>query len=389
MGDKIIAKEKFKSAGVPVVPGWSGEADVGIQRIRRQAAAIGFPVMVKAASGGGGKGMRVVLEEKDLPQALESAQREASAAFGDGRVFLEKFIARPRHVEFQVFGDSHGNVVHLFERECSIQRRHQKIIEESPSPALTPELRGKMAATAVRAAQAIGYTGAGTVEFMVDEKERGTFYFLEVNTRLQVEHPVTEMVTRHDLVRAQVLAAAGEKLPFTQDQIEQQGHALECRVYAEDPASGFLPSIGTLEHCDPPVGPNIRVDSGVAAGSEVSVYYDPMLAKVIVWGRDRAESLARMDWALSRFAVLGVTTNIEFLRRVLAHRAFQGGRTHTQFLEEYELAAALDPAIPDEVLIAAVLAGRCGSAGSCFEAARDDRVVRGGPWQAGPWRALQ
>ena len=264
MGDKIIAKQSFIAAGVPVVPGWSGPEDAGVEMIRGQAAKIGYPVLIKAAAGGGGKGMRVVQTEKDLATSLDAARREAQAAFGDGRIFLEKYISRPRHVEFQIFGDGRGNVVHLFERECSIQRRHQKIIEESPSPALTPQLRQKMGEAAVRAARTIGYTNAGTVEFMLDDA--GNFYFLEVNTRLQVEHPVTEMITHQDLVRAQVLVAAGEELPFTQDELRQEGHAIECRIYAEDPARGFLPSTGTLAHYLPPIWANIRVDSGVSEG---------------------------------------------------------------------------------------------------------------------------
>ncbi|MBK8268312.1 MAG: ATP-grasp domain-containing protein, partial [Planctomycetes bacterium] len=245
MGDKIIAKEKFKAAGVPVVPGWSGEGNVSLDELKKIAAGVGYPVLIKAAAGGGGKGMRVVKAESDLQGALEAAQREANAAFGDARVFIEKYITRPRHIEFQIFGDSHGNVVHLFERECSIQRRHQKIVEESPSTALSDELRAKMGEAAVRAAKAIGYTNAGTVEFIVDES--GSFYFLEVNTRLQVEHPVTEMVVGRDLVRAQIAVAAGEKLPFEQEQLRQTGHALEVRIYAEDASRNFMPSTGRIE----------------------------------------------------------------------------------------------------------------------------------------------
>ncbi|MEK6643950.1 MAG: acetyl-CoA carboxylase biotin carboxylase subunit [Planctomycetota bacterium] len=383
MGDKIIAKEKFIAAGVPVVPGWSGDATLGIDTIKQEAAKIGYPVLIKAAAGGGGKGMRVVHQERDLASSIEAAQREANAAFGDGRVFMEKYITRPRHVEFQIFGDSHGNVVHLFERECSIQRRHQKIIEESPSPALSPELRAKMGEAAVRAAKAIGYTNAGTVEFMVDAE--GRFYFLEVNTRLQVEHPVTEMITHHDLVRAQVIVAAGGKLPFTQDELRQQGHALECRIYAEDASRGFLPSVGVLEHYAAPSGPNIRVDSGVAEGNEVSVYYDPMLSKLIVWGRTRDEAIARMDWALARYVVMGVTTNIEFLCEVLNHAEFRAGRLHTQFLDEHKIASAAT--IPDEALMAAALAGRNGSGASHAMTTEERRVPS--PWQsAGGWRAF-
>jgi len=379
MGDKIVAKEKFVAAGVPVVPGWSGSLDAGVDSIRPHAQKIGYPVLIKAAAGGGGKGMRVVRSEKDLASSLEVAQREARAAFGDGRIFLEKYIDRPRHIEFQIFGDTRGNVVHLFERECSIQRRHQKIIEESPSPAMTPELRKKMGDAAVRAAKAIGYTNAGTVEFMLDEA--GQFYFLEVNTRLQVEHPVTEMITQHDLVRAQVLVAAGEELPFSQDELARHGHAIECRIYAEDAQRGFLPSTGTLAHYVPPIGANIRVDSGVGEGSEVSSYYDPMLAKLIVWGSDRAEAITKMDWALSHYVVLGVTTSIPFLRAVISHPEFAAGRLHTQFLEQN--AIRTEACEPGHALIAAALVLQNGRATT----SRIEHAKADGPWQSvGAWR---
>ena len=287
-------------------------------------------------------------------------------------------------MEIQVFGDAHGNVVHLFERECSIQRRHQKIIEESPSPALTPELRARMGEAAVTAAQTIGYTNAGTVEFMVDAS--GSFYFLEVNTRLQVEHPVTEMVTGYDLVRAQLHVAAGEVLPFTQDDLTQTGHAIEARVYAEDPTNGFVPSIGRLEHYVPPVGPNIRVDSGVVQGSEVSVYYDPMLAKLIVWGRDRSEAVERIIWALDRYVVLGVTTNIEFLRRVVDHQAFRSGDVNTNFLNEHKILLGGEDGQPPR---AARLAWAGPSSSSSGAAARSCATRRWRPSRGGarPWRS--
>jgi 3-methylcrotonyl-CoA carboxylase alpha subunit len=385
MGDKIIAREKFRAAGVPVVPGWSGPADAGVEAFRREAASIGYPVLVKAAAGGGGKGMRVVEAEADLPASLESARREAGAAFGDGRVFLEKYLPRPRHVEVQIFGDRGGNVVHLFERECSIQRRHQKLIEESPSPALSADLRRAMGDAAVRAARAIGYTGAGTVEFLLDDK--GAFYFLEVNTRLQVEHGVTELVTGRDLVRAQVLVAAGLPLPFGQDDLRQEGHAIECRVCAEDPARGFLPSTGRIEHHAPPAGPEIRVDAGVSPGSEVTVHYDPLLAKLLTRGRDRAEALARMEWALARYALLGVTTNIDFLRRVVTHPAFRAGQLHTHFLEEHDLAGPADETLPDEALIAAALSAT--DAAPFSPAGNGPGGTPADPWHAaGAWRAV-
>lgn len=384
MGDKVLAKQTMAKAGVPIVPGWSGAMDTPIEAIRAEAERVGFPLLVKAAAGGGGKGMRLVKDEYELGAALEAAGREALAAFGDGRVFLEKYIARPRHVEFQIFGDNQGHAVHLFERECSIQRRYQKIIEETPSPVLTPALRQQMGEAAVKAARAIGYTSAGTVEFLVDDK--GAFYFLEVNTRLQVEHPITEVTLGQDLVRAQVLVAAGEPLPFTQETLRPSGHAIECRVCAEDAANNFMPSIGTLHRYRPPAGPNIRVDSGVAEGSTVSVYYDPMLAKLIVWGRDRGEAIERTLWALRNFVVLGVTTNIEYLQRVVDHPEFRAGRIHTHFLDEHpslrEAAAA-----PDEAAVVAAWAAQFSGNGRAANGG-GSRMEAASPWAGSGWRAF-
>jgi acetyl/propionyl-CoA carboxylase alpha subunit len=373
MGDKIIARKTMAEAGVPVVPGWSTDSAIDPATLKREAGRIGYPVLVKAAAGGGGKGMRVVQSEAELMPAVEAAQREAGSAFGDARVFLEKYIADARHVEIQIFGDEHGNCVHLFERECSIQRRHQKIIEESPCVALSPQTREKMGEAGVKAARAVGYTNAGTVEFMLTD--RGDFYFLEVNTRLQV-----------DLVRAQILVAAGHPLPFSQSDLTQTGHALECRIYAEDAARNFMPSIGVIEHCVPPSGANIRVDSGVAAGSEVSVYYDPMLAKLIVWGRSRDEAIDRMAWALRRYAIVGVTTNTEFLRNVILHPEFRAGRTTTRFLEMHPITAAQAAGdIPDAALVAAALAAR--SNGRSSGSARLPADAHASPWQtACAWR---
>ncbi len=383
MGDKIIAKDTFTKAGVPVVPGWSGDTAIGIDALKKESAKIGYPVLIKAAAGGGGKGMRVVPKESDLAAAIEAAQREAGAAFGDSRVFIEKYITNPRHVEIQIFGDTHGNAVHLFERECSVQRRHQKIIEESPSPALSPELRAKMGEAAVAAAKAIGYSNAGTVEFILDQS--GNFYFLEVNTRLQVEHPVTEMVTHRDLVRAQLAVAAGGKLPFTQADLKQEGHAIECRIYAEDAARGFLPSIGTLERYIEPRGPGIRIDTGVAQGSEVSVYYDPMLAKLVCWARTREEAIDKTIRALDRYIIMGVTTNVAFLRDVLAHPEFRAGNLHTHFLEQHAIAAAAPGNPPTEALIAAAVAARLGPAAA--KASLGASITAPGPWEsAGRWR---
>ncbi len=395
MGDKIVAKRGMIAAGVPVVPGWSGpsaekhdsgESDSGEADSKvwaAEAERIGYPVLVKAAAGGGGKGMRVVASAEEFAGAFAAAQREAGSAFGDARVFLEKYVTRPRHVEFQVFGDTHGNVVHLFERECSIQRRHQKIVEESPSPALTPALREKMGAAAVEAVRSIGYVNAGTVEFMVDAS--GAFYFLEVNTRLQVEHPVTEMVTGLDLVRVQIMVAAGEALPFTQDSIRQVGHAVECRIYAEDAAKGFLPSTGVLKHYREPSGVGVRVDSGVTAGSEITVHYDPMISKLIVWAGDREAALARMSRALRRYPILGVTTNVEFLANLMGHEAFRRGSLHTHFLEEHSISATSD-APPDEAVLAAVMTLGAVRRSSAGQGVRVD-AERAGPWQtAGAWR---
>ncbi len=334
MGDKILAKKAMTKASVPVVPGWSGNIS-DIDEIKNVANKIGYPVLVKAAAGGGGKGMRIVKEVAELEQSIESAGREAQNAFGDNRVFIEKYIMNPRHIEFQIFGDTHGNVIHLFERECSIQRRHQKIIEESPSSALTPELRKKMGEAAVMAGKAIGYTNAGTVEFILDENKN--FYFLEVNTRLQVEHPVTESIIHGDLVKAQILVAMGEKLSITQNDVIQDGHAIECRIYAEDPQNNFFPSTGILEVYKEPTGPGIRVDSGVKQGSVISVHYDPMLAKLITYSKTRNAAIEKMLWALNHYPVLGITTNISFLHDVINHSVFRSGDIDTHFLEKYNV----------------------------------------------------
>lgn len=385
MGDKVIAKTTMEKAGVPIVPGWMGDIR-DIKAVEKVAQEIGYPVLVKAAAGGGGKGMRLVHQPSDLAAAVEGASREAEKAFGDGRVFLEKYVTRPRHIEFQIFGDHHGNVVHLFERECSIQRRHQKIVEESPSPALTPELRAKMGEAAIKAAKAIGYTNAGTVEFIVDAT--GQFYFLEVNTRLQVEHPVTEMITHQDLVRAQILVASGEPLPFTQTSLYQDGHAIECRIYAEDPEHQFLPSTGTLHIYQEPNGPSVRVDSGVQQGGEVSVHYDPMLSKLIVWAKTREAAIEKMAWALSHYPVLGVTTNIRFLYHLMQHQAFRSGDIDTHFLEHYPVADMMqsDQAEPLSIALTA-LAFQQTPQTSAFT--HPVATQQPNPWlMAGAWRGV-
>ena len=331
MGDKAESKIRMKEAGVPTVPGV--EEIESKDEFEKAAGDIGYPVLIKASAGGGGKGMRVVHAEDELPNAIESARREAQNAFGDERLLIEKFVANAHHVEFQVFGDKHGNLLHLFERECSVQRRHQKIIEESPSPLLTPELREEMGNAAVAAAKAVKYYNAGTVEFIVDPDSH-KFYFLEMNTRLQVEHPVTELVTGLDLVHWQIRVADGERFAFEQAHFSQRGHAIECRVYAEDPASGFLPSTGKLLQFIEPRGPGIRVDAGFTAGSEVTHFYDPLLAKLIVHAEDRSSALQRMQAALKEFVVHGVVSNIDFLQAVLAHPDFQAGHVTTRWVEQ-------------------------------------------------------
>ena len=352
MGDKAESKIRMKKAGVPTVPGMEGLETEG--DFENAAREIGYPVLVKAAAGGGGKGMRVVTAESELPEAIESARREASNAFGDERLLVEKYIEKAHHIEFQVFGDQHGNLAHLFERECSVQRRHQKIIEETPSPLLTPELREKMGGAAVAAAKAVGYYNAGTVEFIFNPN-LSSFYFLEMNTRLQVEHPVTELVTGLDLVHWQIRVAAGELFPFEQSHFTQRGHAIECRIYAEDPASGFLPSTGKLLQYIEPRGPGIRVDSGFIAGEEVTHFYDPLLAKLIVHAETRQAAIQRMQAALKEFVVHGVVTNIDFLQTVLSHPDFAYGEVTTRWVEtDFGWAPSLGPSL--ESLVAAALA---------------------------------
>ncbi len=332
MGDKIAAKRTVEAAGVPTVPGYLG-ADQRPAALRAEAERIGVPLLIKASAGGGGKGMRVVADLDAFDGALEGAVREATAAFGDGTVFLERYLESPRHIEIQVLADAHGGCIHLGERECSIQRRHQKVLEETPSTAVDAALREAMGAAAVRAARAVGYVNAGTVEFMLDAA--GRFYFLEMNTRLQVEHAITEAVTGVDLVREQLSIAAGRPLAMSQTDVAPRGHAIEARIYAEDPERGFLPSIGRIEAFFPPEGPGVRNDVGVAAGSVVSVDYDPMLAKLIAYDRTRDDCIARMRAALDDYLVAGVTTNIPFLRWVVEHPAFARGETTTGFIDRH------------------------------------------------------
>ncbi len=353
MGDKAQAKRTMRAAGVPTVPG--AENLTGETEFLEAAERIGYPVFVKAAAGGGGKGMRVVRSAREMPEALEAARRESQNAFGDDRLLLEKYIENAHHIEIQVFGDTHGHLVHLFERECSVQRRHQKIIEESPSPLLTPEIRERMGQAAVAAARAVGYSNAGTVEFISDPRS-SNFYFLEMNTRLQVEHPVTEAVTGLDLAQWQIRVAAGEPFPYRQADLTQRGHAIECRLYAEDAAGGFLPSTGKVLQFIEPRGPGIRVDSGIVTGSEVTRFYDPLLAKIIVHAEDRPAAIRRMRAALKETVLHGVTSNLDFLQAILARPEFAEGKIHTRWVEtEFNWQPA---EIPLEALIAAALADR-------------------------------
>lgn len=355
MGSKIGARQLMRDAGVPVVPGQT-PSDQTDEALAVAVRSIGFPALIKPSAGGGGIGMKTVRAAGDVIDAVQRARREAQAAFGDGTLYVERLVERPRHVEIQVFADMHGNAVHLFERECSIQRRHQKAIEESPCPVLTPRLRQQMGEAAIAAARAAGYVNAGTVEFLLEgEGDEARFFFLEMNTRLQVEHPVTELVAGVDLVHAQLRVAGGERLSWTQEQLSQRGHAIECRIYAEDPAQDFLPQAGRLLMYREPAGPGIRVDSGVVEGGEVSVFYDPLLAKLIVHGETRDLAIARAIAALRQYIVLGIHTNIPFLLAILRHPRFQAGNIDTGFLEaETEtLSRALLFDVPPAALAAA------------------------------------
>lgn len=379
MGSKVAARQRMIEAGVPVVPGYQGaSSDAALQEA---AYAIGFPLLVKASAGGGGKGMRTVRSSADLLPALESARREAYHAFGNDQLFLEKLIESPRHIEFQIFGDQSGKIVHLFERECSIQRRHQKIVEETPSPWLSAELRQRMGNASIDAACAVNYVNAGTVEFLVDGK--GGFYFLEMNTRLQVEHPITELVTGLDLVKLQIKVAAGEPLPFSQAELVQRGHAIECRIYAEDATNDFLPSIGKLQVVKVPQAPGVRVDSGVVSGDEVTLHYDPMLAKLIVLGMDRNDAIDKLLQALQEYVILGdVVTNLRFLHALCDHPAFRAGETTTDFIERH-LADWQEAPPPrnDLPLIAAAVATLLEQTTATSTAPSSDDADPYSPWQ--------
>ena len=380
MGSKSAAKTIMQQAGIPLVPGYHGD-NQDQAFLLGEAEKIVFPVMLKASAGGGGRGMRVVNSAAEFSEALRSAKREALGAFNDDRMLLEKYLDQPRHIEIQIFCDQHGNAVHLFERDCSIQRRHQKVLEEAPAPGMTDETRGAMGDAAISAARAIDYTGAGTVEFIVDTD--GRFYFMEMNTRLQVEHPVTEFITGQDLVEWQLRVAAGERLPASQEQLQIDGHALEARIYAEDPDNGFLPSTGSLGHLRfPTETPQVRVDTGVRQGDTISVYYDPLIAKLIVRGDDRKNCLKRMIEVLRQIRVAGVTTNIDFLTSVISHEAFQAADFDTGFIDRYlaELIPDKTPASPDVLALAALYQALRRDSRSCREAATSDDPAS--PWWA-------
>ena len=381
MGSKSAAKTLMEKAGVPLTPGYHGDNQEPMY-LALQARMIGYPVLIKASAGGGGKGMRRVDDPAEFEAALASCQREARGAFGDDQVLVEKYVLRPRHIEIQVFGDTQGDCVYLFERDCSVQRRHQKVLEEAPAPGMTRERRAAMGQAAVDAAKAVGYVGAGTVEFIVQPD--GAFWFMEMNTRLQVEHPVTEMITGLDLVEWQLRVASGEPLPLGQQQLAIEGHAIEARIYAEDPDKGFLPSTGRLVHLVPPAESNhVRIDTGVEQGDEITPHYDPMIAKLIVWDRDREQALARMRQALAQYRVAGVANNVEFLSRLVTTRAFADADLDTALIEREH--ASLFPekaAVPDEVWLLATLA----------ELQREARQARkaaaAAPDPDSPWRAL-
>ncbi|HKK58526.1 MAG TPA: acetyl-CoA carboxylase biotin carboxylase subunit [Salinivirga sp.] len=332
MGDKISARKTMEKAGVPIVPGTLDPID-DEQKAIKKIKEIGLPVMIKASAGGGGKGMRLVHEEGNILSAIRSARSEASEAFGDGSVYIEKYITSPHHIEFQVLADNHGNALHLFERECSVQRRHQKVVEETPSPLLTQEVREEMGEHAVNAAKAVNYSGAGTVEFVMDDDLN--YYFLEMNTRLQVEHPITERVVGVDLVKEQINIANNKKLTFNQKDLIQHGHAIECRIYAEDPDNNFMPSPGVIKHITEPLGLGVRTDGYVYEGFEIPMHYDPMISKLIVWGANREDAINRMQRALYEYKITGVKTSIRFLERVMQHKVFQSGRYNTTFIEKY------------------------------------------------------
>jgi acetyl-CoA carboxylase biotin carboxylase subunit len=352
MGNKLSAKAAALKYNIPMVPG-TEEAITDVNEAKNRAIEVGFPILIKAAAGGGGKGMRIVDSPEDFEEQMQLAVSEATSAFGDGSVFIERYVSSPKHIEIQVLGDTHGNIVHLFERDCSVQRRHQKVIEEAPSAILTPEIREKMGRCAVDVARSVNYTGAGTVEFIMDEALN--FYFLEMNTRLQVEHPVTELITGIDLVKEQIKIARGEAISFKQEDLKMRGHAVELRVYAEDPANNFLPDIGTLQTYITPKGPGVRVDDGFEQGMEIPIYYDPMIAKLITYADTRAEAIDRMVRAIDEYKITGITTTLGFGRFVMQHEAFTSGNFDTHFVKKYFTPEVLQESYEDEAMVAAIV----------------------------------
>ncbi len=353
MGNKLSAKAAAMKYNIPMVPG-TEEAITNVEEAKTRAIEVGFPILIKAAAGGGGKGMRIVEKVADFEEQMQLAVSEATSAFGDGSVFIERYVTSPRHIEIQVLGDTYGNIVHLFERECSVQRRHQKVVEEAPSSVLTPEIREKMGKCAVDVARSVSYVGAGTVEFILDENL--DFFFLEMNTRLQVEHPVTEMITGLDLVKEQIKIARGEVLSFKQEDLTISGHAMELRVYAEDPLNNFLPDIGTLQTYQTPKGYGVRVDDGFEQGMEIPIYYDPMIAKLITYGKDRTEAIERMIRAIEEYDITGIQTTLNFGKFVMQHPAFVSGKFDTHFVGKYFTPDSLKTANEQEAMIAAIAA---------------------------------
>ena len=385
LGNKIESRETMRKSGIPLIPGMmSSGKDAAF--ILAESERIGFPVLVKAVAGGGGKGMRIVKEKGEFEDSLNAAMRDAHSAFGDEKVYVEKYIENPRHIEFQILADSQGNVIHLFERECSIQRRHQKIIEETPSVALDPELRNRMGKTAIRAVKAAHYVNAGTVEFLLDPDNH--FYFLEVNTRIQVEHPITELTAGVDLVKWQIRIAAGEKLTLSPDRLSQRGHAIECRIYAEDPELNFLPSPGKILFMKEPAGPGIRNDCGIYSGFEVPMEYDPILSKLVVWAEDREAAINKMIFALNDYTILGIRTPIPMLIDILSHPQFREGLTYTNFLEKHfpDWKLEINEDYIDEALITAAIQSMTGSAAAgkgTVSAERDSTWKSIGGWELG------
>ncbi|MDP4933441.1 MAG: acetyl-CoA carboxylase biotin carboxylase subunit, partial [Salibacteraceae bacterium] len=377
MGNKLAAKETAKAYNIPLVPGTEGAID-DLSEAKKVAVEIGFPVLIKASAGGGGKGMRTVENEAELEEQVKMAMSEAKSAFGDSSVFIERYVKSPRHIEIQVLADKHGNAVHLFERECSIQRRHQKVIEEAPSAVLTPALREAMGKCAVDLTKACNYEGAGTVEFLLDDKLN--FFFLEMNTRLQVEHPVSEMITGIDLVRQQILVARGEKLAFTQEDITMKGHALEVRVYAEDPQNNFLPDIGKLVTYKRPQGPGVRVDDGFEEGMNIPIYYDPMISKLITYADTREQAIERMTRAIREYEITGVKTTLSFCDFAINHDAFKSGNFDTHFVNQYFKPEVLDNSNPEHELAIAAFMGAIGIQGNVSEAVEVTSNVKKSAW---------